>query len=184
MHTATECRGAGLAWREVGTGDTVVFLHGLGGTATAWSEQLAVLGGERRCVAWDMPGYGASHPYDPTGPAHVRLVIADAVVGLLDTVGVERPISSACRSAACTRSTRRFGVTPRRVHERLTLVDTSPAFGLDGVTTAESVDRRAPRSDRRRCAPVRDISPRRAGRDQWPRRSAAPDLAGPPASTR
>ena len=73
-----------ISWREQGHGDVVLFLHGLGGSRTAWEPQLEDLSDGWRCVAWDMPGYGASAPVDPlTFPA-----IADAVAGLLDRLGV------------------------------------------------------------------------------------------------
>jgi 3-oxoadipate enol-lactonase len=55
-----EQRGAGLAWCETGSGPTLVFLHGLGGTRTAWADQMSALSRNHRCVAWDMPGYGDS----------------------------------------------------------------------------------------------------------------------------
>ena len=53
---------APIAWREAGEGSLVLFLHGLGATRTSWDAQLAALADTHRCVAWDLPGYGASPP--------------------------------------------------------------------------------------------------------------------------
>ena len=75
-----------LAWRERGRGAPVVFLHGLGGSRTSWEPQLAGLSAGFRCIAWDMPGYGASAPIQPLTFAG----IADAVARLLDKAGVDR----------------------------------------------------------------------------------------------
>ncbi len=126
-----------LAWREAGprgprtdtgTTDTIVFLHGLGGSRTAWDAQLDDLADRWRCVAWDMPGYGASDPLD--GPlTFARL--ADAVVELLDTLDVAR-VHLVGLSFGGMIAQHTALAHPGRV-DRLVLVDTSPAFGLDGT---------------------------------------------------
>lgn len=75
-----------IAYREAGQGPALVCLHGLGGGARSWTEQLAGLSDRRRVIAWDCPGYGGSDDYPsriPT-PAHY----ADALVALLDAIGV------------------------------------------------------------------------------------------------
>jgi len=53
-----------VAWREAGQGEVLLFLHGLGLTRTSWDSQLGDLSDRRRCVAWDMPGYGKSSPVE------------------------------------------------------------------------------------------------------------------------
>ncbi len=123
-----------IAWREAGPadGDVILFLHGLGTTRTGWDPQLRALSDTWRCVAWDMPGYGAS----PRPAAPLTFAgLADAVVGLLDTLGVERAhlvgLSFGGMQALHTALAH-----PERIRT-LTLVDTSPAFGADGVTTRE-----------------------------------------------
>lgn len=119
-----------VAWREAGSGLPVVFLHGLGMTRTGWDAQLAALCDRYRCVAWDMPGYGAS-----PGLEHFSLeVAADAAAGLIAQLGGSSHVVGmsmggmvalqlALRHPACVRS--------------LSLVDTSPAFGLDGTDSEE-----------------------------------------------
>ena len=53
-----------LAYNTLGAGPTVVFMHGIGGNRTNWSEQLDALAPAFRAVAWDARGYGASDDYD------------------------------------------------------------------------------------------------------------------------
>ena len=120
-----------IAWREAGKGPPVVFLHGLGGTRTAWDPQLRGLADRFRCIAWDMPGYGASAPLgELTFPA-----IADSLAGLLDTLDVETAdlVGLSFGGMHALHTAIRH---PGRVR-RLVLADTSPAFGLDGTAQQE-----------------------------------------------
>ena len=120
-----------IAYRTSGSGPPVLFLHGLGGSATAWEPQLADLGDTFRCIAWDLPGYGDSEPIVPlTFPA-----IADAAARLLDELdahgahvvglsfGGQQALHLALRHPA------RIG--------RLVLADTSARFGADGTDAEE-----------------------------------------------
>src|ERR1700754_1719542 len=45
-----------------GSGTPVLFVHGLGGNSTVWLENLTVFARERRVLALDLPGFGASAP--------------------------------------------------------------------------------------------------------------------------
>jgi len=117
-----------IAWRAARAGPPVAFLHGLGGTRTAWDPQLRALADRFRCIAWDMPGYGASAPTaELTFPA-----VADSLAGLLDTLEIEAAdlvgLSFGGMHALHTAIRHRCRV------RRLVLADTSPAFGLDGTT--------------------------------------------------
>jgi 3-oxoadipate enol-lactonase len=49
-----------LSFLEQGDGPALVFLHGIGGNAASWRDQLAEFAGSYRTLAWDMPGYGHS----------------------------------------------------------------------------------------------------------------------------
>ena len=50
----------------LGSGPTVLMLHGIGGSHLAFAPQVESLAGAGyRAVAWDMPGYGSSPPIDP-----------------------------------------------------------------------------------------------------------------------
>lgn len=106
----------------------MIFLHGLGGTRTAWDPQLRGLADRFRCIAWDMPGYGNSAPIEAlTFPA-----IADSLAGLLDTLELE-VVDLVGLSFGGMHALHTAIRHPRRVR-RLVLADTSPAFGLDGTT--------------------------------------------------
>lgn len=145
-----------IAWREAGRADSdvVVFLHGLGMTRTGWEPQLADLSDEWRCVAWDMPGYGASAA--PSEPLTFEYV-ADAIVGLLGALETEfaHLVGLSFGGMHALHAALRH---PDRVRS-LSLVDTSPAFGLDGVTTRDGwVAARLDALDG--GASVADISPR------------------------
>lgn len=61
---------------EIGSGDPVLFIHGLGGSWPNWLEQLPVLGAVRRAIAFDLPGFGASPmPAAPISiPGYARIV--------------------------------------------------------------------------------------------------------------
>lgn len=54
----------GLCLDVAGSGELVVFLHGIGGNRTNWSEQVALVGDSFRAVAWDARGYNGSEDYD------------------------------------------------------------------------------------------------------------------------
>lgn len=132
MTTAVDVDGAPVAWREAGGGPVVVLLHGLGGSRTAWAPQLEALAGDHRVVAWDLPGYGTSPA--PDGPLTFS-ALADAVAGLLDTLGVERA-SLVGLSLGGMVALHTSLEHPDRV-AGLVLLDTSPAFGLDGTDPDE-----------------------------------------------
>jgi pimeloyl-ACP methyl ester carboxylesterase len=123
-----------VAWREAGEASLPValFLHGLGGSRVAWEPQLSALSNDRRCVAWDAPGYGASAP----GPDPLTFdALADAAAGLLSRLAVDRAdivgMSFGGMIAQYLALTH-----PERVRT-LALISTSPKFGLDGTQPDE-----------------------------------------------
>jgi 3-oxoadipate enol-lactonase len=119
---------APVAWREAGSGPLVLFLHGLGMTRTGFDPQLEALAERYRCVAWDMPGYGASPPL--AAPLSFPR-LADAVAGLIDALG-EDGAHVAGLSLGGQLALHTALRHPRRVRS-LALLDSSPAFGLDGT---------------------------------------------------
>jgi pimeloyl-ACP methyl ester carboxylesterase len=138
MATSSLCdrvRG-GLAWREAGTGEVALFLHGLGGSRIAWEPQLAALSDARRCVAWEMPGYGDSVPLLPL----TFEGIADAVRDLIDALGVER-VDVVGLSFGGMHALHAVLRHPARFRS-LVLADTSAVFGADGTDPAEWVTAR------------------------------------------
>ena len=121
----------GFAWRESGEGPTVLFLHGLGLTRTGWEPQLTGLSDTRRCVAWDMPGYGESEPLDDLTFEGV----AGAVVRFLDVIGAA-VADLVGLSFGGMHALHAAVHHPDRVG-RLVVASTSPAFGLDGTDADE-----------------------------------------------
>jgi pimeloyl-ACP methyl ester carboxylesterase len=61
---------------DVGEGPVIVWVHGLGGSWQNWLEQLPVFAADHRCVALDLPGFGASPMprEDISIPGYGRLV--------------------------------------------------------------------------------------------------------------
>ena len=139
---ATDHAEQGFAWRERGRGPGVVFLHGLGLTRTGWEPQLTGLSDARRCVAWDMPGYGESAPL----PELTFAALADALARFLDVIQVARAdlvgLSFGGMQALHTALRR-----PDRIR-RLVVASTSPAFGLDGTDADDWRRARLERLDR------------------------------------
>ena len=80
-------------WIENGEGGRgLVFLHGVSGGAAGALElmpRLALPGW--RTLAWDMPGYGTSEPFEPDTPEGMG-AYADALAELLDAAGLERAV--------------------------------------------------------------------------------------------
>ena len=55
-----ELPGATVNYAEIGEGDPVVFVHGITSSWQAWLENLPHFGRDRRAIALDLPGFGAS----------------------------------------------------------------------------------------------------------------------------
>jgi pimeloyl-ACP methyl ester carboxylesterase len=131
----------GIAWREVRPGASdrgaptrlpVLFLHGLGGSRVSWEPQLGSLGSHRLAASWDLPGYGASAPLDT--PVTFA-ALADAVMRWADVLGAEHVhlvgISFGGMIAQYTAARHSDRVAS------LSLLATSPKFGLDGTSPEE-----------------------------------------------
>lgn len=54
--------GRQVAFRDCGTGDVIVLLHGVGMQSAAWTPQIAALCCTHRVIALDLPGHGRSDP--------------------------------------------------------------------------------------------------------------------------
>jgi 3-oxoadipate enol-lactonase len=66
----------------------LVFLHGIGGAARGWRNQLNYFSDRFRAVAWDMPGYGGSAPLTSVSIA----TLADALQGFLQQISAKKPV--------------------------------------------------------------------------------------------
>ncbi|KPA21158.1 AB hydrolase superfamily protein YdjP [Shimia sp. SK013] len=51
-----------LAFREAGSGQPIVLIHGVGMQSAAWMRQIEMLSKTHRVIALDMPGHGGSSP--------------------------------------------------------------------------------------------------------------------------
>lgn len=103
-------------------GPPLIFLHGVGGDHGAWRPQLLHFGDRYRCIAWDMPGYGASPAGDMTFPA-----LADALRRLLDALALPK-VHLIGQSLGGMIAQEFAAKHPERLFS-LVLVATSPAFG-------------------------------------------------------
>jgi 3-oxoadipate enol-lactonase len=76
-----------IGYAEAGGGEKmpVVFLHGVGSDKSVWRPQLEHFGRERRCVAFDYPGYGES---DAAPEGTTRDDYAAAIVSALAALGI------------------------------------------------------------------------------------------------
>ena len=75
-----------FSFREAGDGSPLVLLHGIGSNSGSWQNQLAVLSGQFRVLAWDAPGYGESTPLDMPQPDAQDY--ADALDAFLDAMQI------------------------------------------------------------------------------------------------
>jgi pimeloyl-ACP methyl ester carboxylesterase len=74
---------------ELGEGPPIVFVHGLGGSWQNWLEQLPGFAAEHRCVAFDLPGFGAS----PRPDDEISISGYGALVhSLLGKLGIDRSV--------------------------------------------------------------------------------------------
>lgn len=128
MDTPLDVDALPTAWREAGTGPIAIFLHGIGSSRTGWRPQFAELAELRRLIAWDAPGYGNSLPIDqPTFEAYVNRVAA-----LIEEVSPSEPVDLVGMSFGGMIAQYVAATYPQFVRT-LTLLCTSPKFGLDGT---------------------------------------------------
>ena len=52
-----------ICFNKIGTGETVIFLHGIGGNRTNWHRQMHHLSNICSTISWDARGYGDSEDY-------------------------------------------------------------------------------------------------------------------------
>ena len=84
---SVEVSGRRVAYLRAGSGPALLLLHGIGGNAEQFRNQLDGLADAFDVLAWDAPGYGAS---DDPGPDWTIGDYVAAAVGLLDALGLER----------------------------------------------------------------------------------------------
>jgi pimeloyl-ACP methyl ester carboxylesterase len=79
--------GDSLSYVELGEGDPLLLIHGLGGNWTAWLENIPALARRHRVIAVDLPGFGGSAPSAEgiSIPGYSR-----ALARLLEELGLEQ----------------------------------------------------------------------------------------------
>lgn len=75
-----------VAIYEVGSGPSIVLLHGMGSSHRSWHRVARDLATERRVVVPDLPGFGGS---DPVGAGFQPAAVADVIAAALKERGVE-----------------------------------------------------------------------------------------------
>jgi len=107
--------------------ETIVLLHGIGGSWQVSEFQLAEWSKKYRVVAWDMPGYG-----DSAALAEMTFeALAESLKALIDSIGAQHIILVGHSMGGMVAQT--FVATyPERV-TRLVLLSTSPSFGSDSA---------------------------------------------------
>jgi pimeloyl-ACP methyl ester carboxylesterase len=78
-----------------GSGDAVVFLHAFPLQAAMWDYQVDAFEETHRCLAIDLPGFGASTPEEDTGRASMQHW-SKLVVGVLDQLGIDKATIVGC----------------------------------------------------------------------------------------
>lgn len=124
--------GAQVDYAEVGEGEPVLFVHGLGGCWRNWLENLPHFGERYRAIALDLPGFGDSPmpDWDISMPAYGRLLH-----DLCDALGIERVAALVGNSMGGFVATEAAIDRPQRF-ERLVLVSAA------GISLAEAKGRR------------------------------------------
>lgn len=123
---------------DVGFGPVLFLLHGIGSNAFSWMPVLPMFSRHYRVIAWDMPGYGGSDPFETERPHASRY--ADAVASILDEARVSKAIIIGHSLGAIIA----VEFAKRHAHRLAGLVLTAPALGSgiapgsalpDGVAT-------------------------------------------------
>ena len=80
-------QGRAVSYHQVGAGDPVVFLHGIGSGGASWLQQLETWPSAQRRIAWDAPGYGGSTPLPSPTPS--ARDYAAALASFLDSLELD-----------------------------------------------------------------------------------------------
>jgi 3-oxoadipate enol-lactonase len=101
----------------------LIFLHGIGGAARGWRNQLEFFGDRCRAIAWDMPGYGGSAPLEAFSIAS----LASALKDFLQATGARKPIIVGHSIGGMI--AQQLLVDEPHIASAVVLAQTSPAFG-------------------------------------------------------
>jgi pimeloyl-ACP methyl ester carboxylesterase len=74
-----------------GAGRPILFIHGIPDTSDLWERAFEAMSATRRCIAFDLPGFGGSRVVN--GAFNLGLANRAAfVAGVLDAIGVSEPV--------------------------------------------------------------------------------------------
>jgi pimeloyl-ACP methyl ester carboxylesterase len=155
----TQIQNGPISWIEANDAGaamqgTIIFLHAMAGSATAWAPQMAEFSSHYRCIAWDMLGFGESED------AGREVKMSDVVACLEAFVTQELGLKSAHFVGLSVGGMllQHFAAAHPNLTDSIVILDSSPkfAFGsdaspeefadpilatlLDGVTPAEFSD--------------------------------------------
>jgi pimeloyl-ACP methyl ester carboxylesterase len=124
--------GAELNYAEIGAGEPILFVHGLGGCWRNWLENLPHFGERYRAIAVDLPGFGESPmpDWEISMPAYGRMLH-----DFCDALGIDRFAALVGNSMGGFVATEAAIDRPERF-ERLVLVSAA------GISLAEAKGRR------------------------------------------
>lgn len=113
---------------DVGTGPPIVFVHGIPNTSDLWLASIKRLSERFRCIAFDLPGFGASRAIGE--PFDLALRNRGAfVAGVLDAAGVDAPCRLVAHDAGGTFAIPFVADYPSRVDRALFCITTMhPSF--------------------------------------------------------
>ena len=74
-------------WIAAGNGPGVLFIHGAGGNAAVWWQQMAYFAPNYRCIAYDLPGFGHS---PKVAPEALDQAFSDGALAVMDAAGLEK----------------------------------------------------------------------------------------------
>ena len=114
-----------ISYREVGAGQALVLLHGIGSQSASWLNQLETLKGYR-LVAWDAPGYGGSDFLPEASP--LARHYAEALHSFLDRL-LLKDVVIVGNSLGCLMAGAYAAAHPERVRSMMLL---DPAAGHAG----------------------------------------------------
>ncbi len=119
-----------VSYREAGTGQALILLHGIGSSSASWLFQLESLKGYR-LIAWDAPGYGDSDFLKEKNPAAENY--ADALHGFLERL-LLKDVVLVGNSLGCLMATAYAAAHPERVRSMILL---GPAGGYGNLSPSE-----------------------------------------------
>ena len=111
----------GLAWHDTGNGAPILFLHGIPDSGRVWDGVATRLATHYRCLAPDLPGFGASAPWQ----ALTRLAdLRDAMAAIVATLPLPERFTLAVHDVGGVYGLAWAVEQPERLH-RLVILNTS-----------------------------------------------------------